>query len=79
MGAEARAWALETFSGEAYAVMLESVVRDQARLEPYLELSDRVAKRLARLGFGGSSRIIGRFAAVIDGMRQPDKQSPHRI
>lgn len=59
MGVEARSWALEMFSGDAYAVMLESVVRDQARLEPYLELSDRVAKRLARLGFGGSSKIIG--------------------
>lgn len=79
MGVEARSWALETFSGDAYAVMLESVVRDQARLEPYLELSDRVAKRLARLGFGGSSKIIGRFAAAIDGMRQPDPQSPHRV
>ncbi|WP_274628436.1 glycosyltransferase family 4 protein [Arvimicrobium flavum] len=79
MGESARAFAAEAFSVSAYVDRLESVVRDQARLGPYLELGDRLAQRLSRLGMPPSSGAVDRLAAAIDGMRLSDRQSPHRI
>lgn len=79
MGEEARAWATEAFSVDAYVKVIESVAHDQIRLGPYLHLSDRIADRLSRLGIGGSSANVARFAAAIDGMRQNDAPSRHRI
>lgn len=79
IGAEAQAWARETFSATAYAVMLETVVREQFRLTPYLDLADRVADRLGLLGIGPSSANVARIAAAIDDMRMPARDSPHRM
>lgn len=78
-GEAARDWAQETFSAKAYVDRLESVARDQIRLGPYLELGDRLAERLYRLGIGPSNGAAVRLAATIDGMRQPDRNSPHRL
>jgi len=79
MGQAASDWAHEAFSAKAYADRLESVARDQIRLGPYLELGDRLAERLYRLGVGASNGASARLAATIDGMRQPDMASPHRL
>jgi hypothetical protein len=67
-GTEARAWALQVFTSQAYVSVFEELSEQFLRAKPLLTVSERIGQQLAALGVKDDDLAVDRLGDRMRGL-----------